>query len=272
MPWVKIDDQFHSNPKVVAAGAEAVALYIVALSWCGAYLTDGFIPAGQVRRLALSNHYEEATKRLVEVGLWHEVDGGYEIHDYLEYNPTAEEVKESKQARAEAGRRGGLASVKSRRRAKAQANAQANASANAQANGKQKSTPSPSPSPSPDQNHAEETLSSASADYHEIRLAWSELFPDKPQPRPDNKTLQGKVKTRMRSPHFRDNWRAAMQRASRSTFCNGGPWFDLAWFVKNDGNYEACLSGKYDDKKGNGRGSPQKSDPYHWDGSEPVQI
>ena len=270
MPWVKLDDQFHSNPKVVAAGAEAVALYTVALSWCGAYLTDGFIPAGQVRRLALSDHYEEATRRLVAVGLWHEVDGGYEIHDYLEYNPTAEEVKESKQARAEAGRRGGLASVASKR----QANASASAQASASANGKQKSTPSPSPSPSPDPDQSQENLSSASADYHAIRQAWSELFPDKPQPRADNKTLQGKVKTRMGAEHFADNWRPAMERAARSSFCRAGPWFDFGWFVKNDANYEACLSGKYDDKGGNGnhRKTGPTKDPFTWDGSGPVQI
>ena len=50
-----------------------------------------------------------------------------------------------REARAEAGRKGGLKSGESRRGA----NIEANASANGQATGKQKRTPSPSPSPSP---------------------------------------------------------------------------------------------------------------------------
>lgn len=92
----------------------------------------------------------------------------------------------------------------------------------------------------------EETISSASVDYQVIRQRWSELFPDKPQPRAVSKTLQSKAKTRMKEEHFRDNWEAAMERASHSQLCNSGGWFDLGWFLKNDDNYVKCLDGKYD--------------------------
>lgn len=87
----------------------------------------------------------------------------------------------------------------------------------------------------------------SSADYQEMRLAWAELFPKKPQPRENNQTLQGKVRTRMRSEHFRDNWLAALQRGARSKFLRDSPWFDFSWFVRNDDHYERCLNGKYDD-------------------------
>jgi len=96
----------------------------------------------------------------------------------------------------------------------------------------------------------EKTLLSASADYHAIRQRWRELFPEKPQPRANNKTLQGKTRTRMASKHFRDNWGSALIRASTSKFLEAGSWFDLAWFLENDMNYEKCLNGNYDDKKG----------------------
>ena len=100
MPWIKIDDKFHSHPKVIAAGAEGVALYVVALSWCGEYLTDGFIPEAQVRRLSLSDNYQATAAHLVSVGLWDIANGGYQIHDYLEYNPSAEQVKADREANA----------------------------------------------------------------------------------------------------------------------------------------------------------------------------
>ena len=52
MSWVKIDDHFSDHPKVVQAGPEAAWLYICGLCYCAKYLTDGFIPKRQVKRLA----------------------------------------------------------------------------------------------------------------------------------------------------------------------------------------------------------------------------
>jgi hypothetical protein len=98
MPWTRIDDQFHSHPKIIAAGSEGVALFVLALSWCGGALTDGFIPTAQVRRIALNDDATETAERLVTVGLWDRVPGGYQIHDYLDYNPSAEQVEAQRQA------------------------------------------------------------------------------------------------------------------------------------------------------------------------------
>jgi hypothetical protein len=82
-----------------------------------------------------------------------------------------------------------------------------------------------------------------------IRQRWIEAFPDKPKPRTTNKTLQGKVKTRLKSPHFRENWPAALDRAAQSEFLKAGSWFTFDWFLKNDDNYEKCLNGNYDDRQ-----------------------
>uniref|UniRef100_A0A6M3JPT3 Uncharacterized protein n=1 Tax=viral metagenome TaxID=1070528 RepID=A0A6M3JPT3_9ZZZZ len=83
--------------------------------------------------------------------------------------------------------------------------------------------------------------------YDEIRDLWISLFPDKPTPRKDNGTLQGKVKTRMKSAFFRAEWASALQRAARSTFLSEGGFFDMGWFLKNDDNWQKCLNGNYDD-------------------------
>ena len=94
----------------------------------------------------------------------------------------------------------------------------------------------------------------AVSQFEEIKALWCELFPDKPKPR-STKSITGKVKTRMGEPHFKANWKAAMQRAARSNYLGlkDTTWFDLGWFLENDTNYEKCLNGKYDYKSGTQR-------------------
>lgn len=104
MTWVSLLDDFHSNPKVIAAGLECAGLYARALSYCGDYLTDGFVPeewlhgvVGRKRSLIL---------KCVEVGLILEVKGGYEIPQYLDYNPPKAYVMELRKKRSKSGQKG----------------------------------------------------------------------------------------------------------------------------------------------------------------------
>ncbi len=150
MPWVKLDDAFFDNVKVIRAGRDARDLYLAGLCFCARQLTDGFIPEGQVPRLAADASVEGGAAlaaKLVDVGLWTVADGGYEVHDYLVYNPSREQSLALRQARAEAGSVGGLRSVASKRQAKAQANATANGVANF--NPVPVPVPGPVPSPEP---------------------------------------------------------------------------------------------------------------------------
>lgn len=98
MSWLKIDDQFPNHPKVVEAGPLAGWLFICGLGYAGQYLTDGFIPEKQVRRLADVESPDQLADKLCEVGLWERVKDGYQIHGYLEYNPSAERVKADREA------------------------------------------------------------------------------------------------------------------------------------------------------------------------------
>lgn len=98
MAWVKIDDQFASHPKILKAGPAAAWLYVCGLTYCNRYLTDGFIPAEAVRLLTdLKNPGKEAAK-LVNAGLWEIADGGYIVHDYLDWNPSAEQIRSERRA------------------------------------------------------------------------------------------------------------------------------------------------------------------------------
>lgn len=116
MTWTKIDDQFYDHPKVVAAGPLGVALFVCGLSYCSRHLTDGFISTTQVRRLIDIDNPRDVAEKLVAVGLWERRDGGYQVHDYLEYNPSRAKVEAIRQVRMEAGREGGLRSGEARRK------------------------------------------------------------------------------------------------------------------------------------------------------------
>lgn len=110
MAWVKIDDRFFLNPKVMQAGLEARALFISGLCFCAGELTDGFIATPAIRKLAVLADVEDidgSSARLLNLGLWEAADGGVQVHDYLEYQPSRERVLATREARAEAGSRGG---------------------------------------------------------------------------------------------------------------------------------------------------------------------
>lgn len=104
MAWVKLDDDFFSNPKVIKAGRDARDLYLAALCFCNRGLTDGFIPEEALRRLAADADIDDPrthAERLVEVGLWLHAEGGYQVHAYLEFQPSAESVKQKREEAAE---------------------------------------------------------------------------------------------------------------------------------------------------------------------------
>jgi hypothetical protein len=102
---VRLDDQFADHPKVTTAGPLCGWLYVCGLLYAARYLTDGFIPTAHVARLAALPRPRQLAERLVQGGLWEHAEGGYRIHDYLVYNPTAAQVRRERDAAAERARR-----------------------------------------------------------------------------------------------------------------------------------------------------------------------
>lgn len=101
MAWVRLDDGFPDHPKVVRAGDLAAWLYVCGLTYANRQGTDGFIPAAIVPRLTGLKNPLALANRLVEAGLWERSeDGGYRIHDYLEYQPSAERVRQERSTNA----------------------------------------------------------------------------------------------------------------------------------------------------------------------------
>ena len=93
MVWLRIDDQIAHHPKFIEAGPIASWLWICGNAYCNKYLTDGFIKDAAVATLGGITNARRWAERLAETGLWTHVPGGYRVHDFHDWNPTAAEVK-----------------------------------------------------------------------------------------------------------------------------------------------------------------------------------
>jgi hypothetical protein len=90
MSWVKLDDKLTSHPKVIAAGNAAVGAWVRMLAYAGLHLTDGRVPSAVAKSIASPRELA----MLLKVGLVILLeDGDYYLHDFLEWNPPASEVK-----------------------------------------------------------------------------------------------------------------------------------------------------------------------------------
>lgn len=114
MPWANLDDQFPDHPKVVNLSHGAFRLHVAGICHSSRYLTDGRIDASVVPRLI--SRYKPAMLAELTAGdrpLWVPVVGGYEIHDYLEWNRSRAEIQEHqsrlRKVRSEAGKKGARA-------------------------------------------------------------------------------------------------------------------------------------------------------------------
>jgi hypothetical protein len=101
MPWFRIDDTFADHPKVTAAGNAAVGLWVRCGTYSARFLTDGLVPGQVVRQYGNGREIE----RLVASRLWVPADGGFQMPDFLDYNPSAEAVKLARKRDAEKKRK-----------------------------------------------------------------------------------------------------------------------------------------------------------------------
>lgn len=113
MSWVKLDDQFHAHPKAAKAWAlceASLGLHMLAMSHSGCFALGGRVEElFVISKMPSAARRRKAVAALVEAGLWDEVDGGWQIHDWGVYNPDAETREAARQAKIEAGRKGGKA-------------------------------------------------------------------------------------------------------------------------------------------------------------------
>jgi hypothetical protein len=93
--WFRVDDTFSTHPKVLRAGNAALGLWARAGSWSAAQLTDGFVPTDMV---AVLGGRKSDVAKLIDVGLWEPVHGGYKFHQWEQYQPTRKQVEADRAA------------------------------------------------------------------------------------------------------------------------------------------------------------------------------
>lgn len=98
MSWVRIDDGFLDHPRIKPLSDRAVREFLSGLSYSMRYLTDGHVPDHAVRNA-------RAAVELDAAGLWLRVDGGWHVHDWKQWNPTADEIRQRREKDAERKRR-----------------------------------------------------------------------------------------------------------------------------------------------------------------------
>ena len=96
MTWFKVDDRLAFHPKVLAAGDAAVGGWVRLCAHASGMERDGFLTTPEI----LCVISRRTLSKLLQVRLLDEAEGGYQIHDYLEYNPSAASLRHEREKTA----------------------------------------------------------------------------------------------------------------------------------------------------------------------------
>ena len=105
MTWARFEDTCPEHPKVDVLSDAAHRLWFNAVCYSTKMLTDGRITTSILKKLYPRKQLALADE-LVRAGLWHEVSDGYDIHDFLTYQPKRADVLKRRAEDSERKRRG----------------------------------------------------------------------------------------------------------------------------------------------------------------------
>lgn len=98
-----MDDKITTHPKWLTLTLEAKSLWFHAAVWCAAHNNDGHVPDDAMPLIAFTGSVpahmvDDSTARLVKARMWKRLPkgrgGGHEIVNWLDYQPSRQQVKE----------------------------------------------------------------------------------------------------------------------------------------------------------------------------------
>lgn len=99
MDSFQLRTSFFEHPKALQVGAYGRDLFLASLAYSVRNETDGFVPEARITQFPLGiRHPTRVARLLVSVGLFDQVNGGFVVHDFPDYQETRAEL-ESKRAR-----------------------------------------------------------------------------------------------------------------------------------------------------------------------------
>lgn len=104
--WVFVDCGLWEDPRIIEAGRDAKDLFLAALGYCGANLTDGFVTAKAMPNLAVRammtlDEAVDAADALVREGLWTDTKGGWCVTRYLNWQRSRADAEDERRRAAE---------------------------------------------------------------------------------------------------------------------------------------------------------------------------
>jgi hypothetical protein len=94
--YFPLDVNFFDHPKIVGLSDAALRLYLSSIAYSNRLMTDGYIAEAVIGRL-IEVPWDQDIKpadyaaELVRARLWHALDQGFEVHDFLDHNRSREE-------------------------------------------------------------------------------------------------------------------------------------------------------------------------------------
>lgn len=108
MTWSKLDDNFHGHPKIRRAwrNPTAFGLHVLAINYSACHDLDGEVTPEFVEdTIPDQSDRVGAVQHLLDCELWRERNGGWLIHDFLDYHPSRAETAERRAKDAERKRK-----------------------------------------------------------------------------------------------------------------------------------------------------------------------
>jgi hypothetical protein len=108
LPWVRIDSDIASAPKVADMIAEhgqkgkaAAFVFVAGIGYCAQHLTDGHIKKGA---LPFIHGTPQDARLLVEARLWDPADKGWRVVNFDRHQPTRQTTEDAAAMRSEKAR------------------------------------------------------------------------------------------------------------------------------------------------------------------------